>query len=107
MKVLNYIVRVLVLGLDEVLNNLYKVILNRIERMPEGSYTVQLVRKGLSYVVKKFGEESVEVIIAALSESRERFVSEVADLLYHLLVLMALKNVSPNDVAEELIRRRR
>ncbi|MEM0370959.1 MAG: phosphoribosyl-ATP diphosphatase, partial [Ignisphaera sp.] len=77
------------------------------EKKPTNSYTVQLVSKGIEYVARKFGEESIEVIVAALTESRERFISEVADLLYHLLVLMVLKNITPEDIAKELLRRRK
>lgn len=93
--------------MEAFLNELYKIIVDRIEQRPEGSYTAYLVGRGLNYVVQKFGEEAIEVAIAALTETRERFISEVADLLYHLLVLMAIKNVSPADVVDELKRRRR
>lgn len=90
-----------------VLNELYNIIIDRIEKKPQGSYTVQLVSKGLSHIVKKFNEEAIEVAIAVLSESKDRIISEIADLIYHLLVLMAIKNVTPDDVINELKRRRR
>ncbi|MEM1683260.1 MAG: phosphoribosyl-ATP diphosphatase [Ignisphaera sp.] len=93
--------------MDLVLAELYSIIVDRIEKKPTNSYTVQLVSKGIEYVARKFGEESIEVIVAALTESRERFISEVADLLYHLLVLMVLKNITPEDIAKELLRRRK
>ena len=93
--------------METVLNELYNIILDRIKKMPEGSYTAQLVSRGLGYIAQKFGEEAVEVIVAALSEDRGRFIEEVADLIYHLLVLMAIKNVSPNDIVLELRRRRK
>lgn len=93
--------------MDQILIELYNVIIDRIEKRPPDSYTVQLVNKGIEYIAKKFGEESIEIIISALSESKERFVYEIADMLYHLLVLMAIKNVKPEDVMKELMRRRR
>jgi phosphoribosyl-ATP pyrophosphohydrolase len=95
------------MDIDMVINELYNVILDRIEKKPPNSYTAELVSKGIPFVARKFGEEALEVIVAALTESRERFVNEVADMMYHLLVLMALKNVTPGDIASELKRRRR
>jgi len=95
------------LDLSAVLDDLYKLIVDRLEKKPPNSYTVQLASKGIDYVARKFGEESIEVIIAASRESKERLVSEIADLLYHLLVLMAVKGVSPEEVANELLRRRK
>lgn len=93
--------------MEEILRELYKVILDRIEKKPQGSYTVELINKGLPFVARKFGEEAIEVIVSAIAEPRERFVSEVADMFYHLLVLMALRNVSPDDIVYELKRRKR
>lgn len=90
---------------NEVLNRLYEIILDRIRTKKEGSYTVKLLERGKPYVAQKVGEEASEVIVAALAETKERFISEVADLLYHLLVLMALEGVKPEDVYEELRRR--
>lgn len=99
--------KALVLDLESILAELYNVIIDRIEKKPEGSYTAQLATKGLNYVAQKFGEEAIEVVIAALTESKDRFVSEVADLLYHLLVLMALRNATLDDIRDELKKRRR
>lgn len=107
MRVLKYTAKALVLGLENILAELYKIVIDRIEKKPEGSYTAQLATKGLNYAAQKFGEEAIEVVIAALAESKERFVNEVADLLYHLLVLMALKNVTLEDIVNELKKRRR
>jgi len=72
-----------------------------------GSYTAQLFERGLAEIAKKVGEESVEVIVAALGQSDERLVSEVADLLYHSLVLLAARNVSFDQVKAELEKRRK
>lgn len=92
---------------SEVLDRLYEVILDRINTRREGSYTAMLYERGKAYIAQKVGEEASEVIVAALAEGRERFISEVADLLYHLLVLMAVNNVRPEEVYEELRRRMR
>jgi phosphoribosyl-ATP pyrophosphohydrolase len=89
----------------EALSQLYSIIIDRINRKPQGSYTVQLVEKGKGYIARKVGEEATEVIVASLIESKERLVQEVADLLYHLLVLMAVNNASIDEVCNELGRR--
>jgi phosphoribosyl-ATP pyrophosphohydrolase len=90
---------------NEVLDKLYEIIEDRISSQKEGSYTVKLYQKGKPYIAQKVGEEASEVIVAALAETKERLVEEVADLLYHLLVLMAVSNVKPEDVYEELKKR--
>jgi phosphoribosyl-ATP pyrophosphohydrolase len=89
----------------ETLYKLYDIITDRVARRPAGSYTVQLIEKGKGYVAKKVGEEAIEVVIASLIEDRERFVQEAADLLYHLLVLMKITNVTIDDVCIELEKR--
>jgi len=66
----------------------------------EGSYTSYLFNKGLEKILKKVGEESTEVIIAAMGENKEDLVNEINDLLYHLAVLMAEKDVSWAEVEE-------
>jgi phosphoribosyl-ATP pyrophosphohydrolase len=73
---------------------------------PTKSYTAKLMRGGRARIAKKLGEEAAEVIIAALVESKENFIGECADVLYHLLVLMAVREVKPDDVYDALIRRR-
>lgn len=70
--------------------------------MPEGSYSAKLFRGGRGKILKKIGEESAEVIIAATSEGRERVVSESADLLFHLLVLLANEGIAFDEVVGEL-----
>lgn len=90
-----------------VLEELYSIILDRIGNRVSGSYTVQLVKRGREYIARKVGEEAIEVIIASLIESRERIISEVADLIYHLMVLMAVNNITLDDVCKELERRRK
>jgi len=87
------------------LDKLYSIVVDRIERMPEGSYTAAIARRGVAFAARKLGEEAVEVIVEALRGDREALVREAADLLYHLIVLLALAGVSTRDVAEELERR--
>ncbi len=90
-----------------VLDRLAQVIQDRKQNPRSGSYTAQLFERGISESAKKVGEESVEVIVAALSQSDERLVSETADLMYHSLVLLAARNVSLEQVEQELERRRK
>lgn len=92
---------------SDVLEQLYHVILARKQNPRPDSYTVQLFERGLAEISKKLGEESVEVIVAALGQPDERLVSETADLLYHSLVLLAARNVSLEQVEQELERRRK
>jgi phosphoribosyl-ATP pyrophosphohydrolase/phosphoribosyl-AMP cyclohydrolase len=94
-------------GQSTILDQLYQVILDRKQNPRPGSYTAQLFEQGIHEITKKVGEESVEVILAALGQSDERLVSETADLLYHSLVLLAAREVSFEQVKAELWRRRR
>ena len=66
------------------------------------SYTAQLFEKGVQGIAQKFGEESTEVIIAALKETKVQVVSESADLLFHLMVLWVERDITPDDVFKEL-----
>ena len=67
-------------------------------RDPESSYAAQLFTKGTKKISEKLGEEAIETIIAALTETRERTISEAADLLFHLTVLLADQNIEPDEV---------
>jgi phosphoribosyl-AMP cyclohydrolase / phosphoribosyl-ATP pyrophosphohydrolase len=89
------------------LSSLYEVIRDRRENPKQGSYTASLFAKGEDEIVKKVGEEAVEVILAAKGQGRQRMVEETADLAYHLLVLLAEKNLTPGDILSELERRHR
>lgn len=71
------------------------------------SYTSSLFAEGLPRIGQKVGEEAVEVVVAALSQSRERQVEEIADLIFHLLVLMAQQGIALDEVRAELARRHR
>lgn len=85
--------------------DLYNTICNRKVNPPEGSYTAYLINKGLDKICKKVGEEATEVVIAAKNEDKEELTYELADLLYHSLVLMAMLEVTPDDVRQELYAR--
>ena len=87
------------------LSDLFAVIQSRKTNLPEGSYTTTLFRKGQPEILKKIGEEAVEVIIAATSESEERIIYEMADLIYHNMVLLAQRDLAWADVEAELARR--
>lgn len=89
-----------------ILDDLYEVIASRRGGDPEKSYTAKLFSRGRGKIAQKVGEEAVETTIAALTESKERLVSESADLLYHLLVMWADRDVQPAQVWAELDHRR-
>lgn len=88
------------------LNNLYELIESRERDRPQGSYTTYLFESGLDKILKKVGEESAETIIAAKNEDRTRLTAEVADLVYHLLVLLVARGVSLDEIRGELATRR-
>jgi phosphoribosyl-ATP pyrophosphohydrolase/phosphoribosyl-AMP cyclohydrolase len=89
----------------EVIDDLYQLILSRKEQMPEESYTTYLFEKGIDKILKKIGEESAEVIIAAKNEPEEELVYETSDLVYHMLVLLVERGVTPAQIRKELIKR--
>jgi phosphoribosyl-ATP pyrophosphohydrolase/phosphoribosyl-AMP cyclohydrolase len=86
---------------------LWRTISDRARNRPEGSYTTRLLDEGMPAVARKVGEEAVEVVTAALSESDERVVSESADLIYHLYVLLAARGLDIAAVEDELAKRAR
>jgi len=89
------------------LTRLYELIQTRERERPSGSYTTYLFEEGIDKILKKLGEESAETIIAAKNDDRGRLVSEVSDLVYHLLVLLVARGVSLEEIANELEQRRR
>ena len=89
------------------LTDLYTTICQRRDQANPNSYTAQLIEKGEDEIVKKVGEEAIEVILAAKSQGNQRLVEELSDLVYHVLVLMAYRNLTPADVEAELEKRRR
>ena len=86
-------------------NELYKLIKGRKTEKKEGSYTTYLFEKGLDKILKKVGEESTEVIIAAKAQDKRETVYEIADLAYHIMVLMIEVGISLDDIKKELASR--
>ena len=84
---------------------LYALLQGRKETLPEGSYTTYLFQKGLDKILKKVGEESTEVIIAGKANDKPETVYEIADLMYHVMVLMVEMGISVEDVTAELASR--
>ena len=89
------------------LSDLEKIIQDRAASTAETSYTKSLLEGGPARVAKKFGEEAIEVVIAAVEPDRNAVVTESADVLYHLLVLLRIRNISVDEVMGELERRTR
>lgn len=84
---------------------LYQLLQGRKETLPEGSYTTYLFQKGIDKILKKVGEESTEVIIAGKAGDKPETVYEIADLMYHVMVLMVEMGISVEDVTAELASR--
>lgn len=89
-----------------ILQELYDVIVDRTVHPKEGSYTNYLFEKGLDKILKKVGEEASEVIIAAKNKAPDEIRYEVADLIYHLFVLLVERGLKPQDIYGELRKRR-
>ena len=87
------------------IRNEFETITQRRKAKSEGSYTNYLFEQGIDKILKKVGEESSEVIIAAKNGKNEETVGEICDLLYHTLVLMAYQNISVEDIEKELDKR--
>lgn len=94
-------------GSPEIIRALYDLILERQKTLPEGSYTTYLFTKGLDKILKKVGEESAEVIIGAKNRDKAEVTYEVADLFYHVLVLLVEQGVTPEDIFQELAGRQK
>ena len=94
-------------GIATLLNELYSVINDRKENPKEGSYTTYLFEKGQDKILKKVGEESAETIIASKNMDNNELLYEMADLWYHCLVLLSFLGVVPNELLQELKKRRK
>ena len=88
-----------------ILDRLFSVILSHRGHDPEESYVAQQFKSGTSRIAQKVGEEAIETVLAALSNDKNELISESADLLYHLMVLWAEQDITPDDVFEELASR--
>jgi phosphoribosyl-ATP pyrophosphohydrolase len=94
--------------LDTILEDLFDVIEDRKEHLPEDSYTASLFthEKGENAVLEKLGEETTELVLAAKDEDHDEIAHESADIVYHLLVLLAMHDVTLADLRAELADRR-
>lgn len=90
---------------DFSMDGLYELLQSRKSDLPEGSYTTYLFQKGIDKILKKIGEESTEVIIAAKADDKKETVYEIADLAYHIMVMMVEMGISVDDVRRELASR--
>lgn len=87
------------------MDGLYDLLVGRKNDMPEGSYTTYLFQKGIDKILKKVGEESTEVIVGAKNQDKKETVYEIADLAYHVMVLMVEMGISVDDIRKELASR--
>ncbi|MEF8777628.1 MAG: phosphoribosyl-ATP diphosphatase [Natronomonas sp.] len=89
---------------DEILDELFAVIESRKAELPEDSYTASLFthKKGENAVLEKLGEETTELVLAAKDDDAEELAHEAADIVYHLLVLLSMKEMTLEDLREEL-----
>jgi phosphoribosyl-ATP pyrophosphohydrolase len=90
---------------DDIVQSLYRVILDRKANPSDSSYTSSLMAKGIDKILKKVGEEASELIIAGKGGERKEIVHESADLIFHLLVLLGFHEIGPEEVYAELRRR--
>lgn len=90
----------------DIISELFDVIKSRKENPMEGSYTNYLFDKGLDKILKKVGEESAEVIIAAKNQDKDELANEICDLTYHVLVLIAEQGLELSKIREGLEKRR-
>lgn len=86
-------------------DGLYELLIGRKREKPEGSYTTYLFESGIDKILKKVGEESTEVIVAGKGGDKAETVYEIADLAYHLMVLMVEMDIEPKDIISELAKR--
>ena len=93
------------MNMQSVFEQLSATIESRKTASPDSSYVAKLFHKGTDSILKKIGEEATEVVIAAKGENREQIVYESADLLFHLMVMLAQYDLTLADVADELARR--
>ncbi len=88
-----------------ILDDLFAVVMERRKADPEFSYVAKRFKQGTAKIAQKFGEESVETIIAAMQKNKQEVINESADMIFHWLLLLADAGVSPQDVMAELERR--
>ena len=87
---------------SETLDKLWLIIEEKSKGIDENSYTNTILKKDINYVARKMGEEAIETLVAALSQTKEDTVNESADLIYHWLLLLKKLDINPEQVYEEL-----
>lgn len=91
--------------MTEVFNELYQTVLSRKSAKEEGSYTCYLFEKGIDKILKKCGEECTEMVIAAKNADNDELKNEIADLMYHIMVMCVERGLDWNEVEEVLAQR--
>ncbi|MEM7617013.1 MAG: phosphoribosyl-ATP diphosphatase [Pseudomonadota bacterium] len=91
--------------MQDTLQEIYQILKKRKKAKTKDSYTAKLYKKGRKFICKKIGEEATEVVIASLAEKDEHLISESADLLYHMMVLLTDHKLDIKDVIDELANR--
>ena len=92
--------------MENILRDLYEVVLERKTNSEEGSYTSYLFEKGKDKILKKVGEECTEVVISCKNDDKSEKIYEICDLAYHILVLMAEEGITLEEINQELVNRR-
>ena len=91
--------------MNKILERLDSTIKKRIAEAPNSSYTAKLFKKGPEKCAEKFGEEAIELIVASIKKKKKEIISEAADTLYHMCVLLRSKNISIQEILSELVSR--
>ena len=91
--------------MNKILERLDLTIQRKTTESPNKSHTAKLLKKGTEKCAEKFGEEAIELIVASVKKKKKEIISEAADTLYHMLVLLRSKNISINEVLTELVSR--
>ncbi|PKL89873.1 MAG: bifunctional phosphoribosyl-AMP cyclohydrolase/phosphoribosyl-ATP diphosphatase [Ignavibacteriae bacterium HGW-Ignavibacteriae-2] len=89
------------------LDELFDIIEDRKNKLPENSYTTKLFQKGTNRIIQKVGEEAIETVIAAKNRDRVEIINEVSDLVYHIFVMLAEQNIKFNEIVQNLEQRHR
>ena len=91
--------------MNKILERLDLTIQRKITESPNKSHTARLLKKGTEKCAEKFGEETIELIVACIKKKKKEIIGEAADTLYHMCVLLRSKNISINEVLSELVSR--
>ena len=92
---------------QEILDVLFNVIEERKKNLPDGSYTAKLFKDGEDKILRKIAEEASEVVLASKSKKKDDIIWEISDLLYHMMVLLSYHDIKPEEIYQELAKRRK